>query len=89
MTEAGSASADYADWRALNRRRQTALRERLCTVCAFIWRADDPGPRPVAAVCEWTTPVGNRELLCAYCLECWQGNATGDAALRPAQLVML
>lgn len=77
---------DYARWHELNRRRATAFREGLCTCCAFIIRAGDPGARPVRAVAEWTTQVGSRELLCASCLGRWQDNAADDESLIPLAL---
>lgn len=79
----------YAEWYRLQRRRQTAIREGLCTCCAFITRAGDPGPRPVRAVAEWTTKTDSLELLCASCLGYWRENAIDDEALAPASLVML
>jgi hypothetical protein len=78
---------EFAEWRRLERRRQLALRERLCTCCAFIHRIGDPGPRPVRAVCEWITPAGNRELLCAECLRLWRENAAADPELAPVEVL--
>ena len=79
----------FAEWRVLHRRRLTCLREQLCTCCAFIQRAGDPGPRPVQAVCEWVTRSGSRELLCAACLGYWRANAETDETLQPASFKML
>lgn len=79
----------YAEWRALNRRRTTCLREGLCTCCAFIRRGGDPWPRPVRATWRWVTDVGSVELLCPECARCWQANAAEDPMLAPRSLVML
>jgi hypothetical protein len=84
-----SATERFEQWHKLDRRRQTAISEGLCTCCAFISRTGDPGPRPVRAVCEWICPSGNRELLCTSCLRYWQANAVDDVSLQPAVLVML
>lgn len=79
----------FADWHRLNRRYRAALRDGLCTCCAFITRAGDTEPRQLPAVCEWVTLTGSRELLCASCLGHWQKNAEEDETLAPASLVML
>lgn len=79
----------YAAYWRLVSIRSTALREGLCTCCANITRAGDPGPRPVRAVARWKTPAGNAELLCELCLARWQANAAEDCDLAPAAVEAL
>lgn len=73
----------FAEWRRLQGRYDTCLREGLCTCCAFINRAGDPGPRPVRAVAEWVTQTEHRALLCESCLQHWRANAETDETLQP------
>ena len=80
----------YEEWYELQRRRATCIRERLCTCCAFIWRAGDP--RATSGACGVrvdATNAGSRELLCSTCLGYWRQNAADDPQLEPTELVML
>lgn len=80
---------DFTEWELLNRRRQIARREGLCTCCAFIHRAGDPGPRPVRAVVMWNFENGNQEQLCESCAAIWQKNADADPGMRPLSVTAL